>query len=131
MRAAEYAVTAPSGGEPAVLAVFYFGPDQGGSVDANVSRWVGQFTDAGGAPAKDKAKIEKRTRGAFAVTTVDVSGAYTNSMPGAPALTLQNQRMLGAIVEGPSGPVFFKLVGPADAVEFARAPFEALLDSVH
>jgi hypothetical protein len=131
MRAAEYTIAAPGGGEPAVLGVFYFGPDQGGSIDANVERWIGQFTDAAGAPAKSSAKVEKRSRGAFGITTVDVSGTFTNSMPGGPAGAQANQRMLGAIVEGPNGPVFFKLVGPAAAVAPAEAPFRELIDSVH
>src|SRR5688572_13276277 len=37
MRAAEYGV---SGDDKTELTVFYFGPDQGGSVDANITRWL-------------------------------------------------------------------------------------------
>ena len=52
-------------------------------------------------------------------------------MPGAPApKTLQDAMLLGAIAKGPLGSVFFKLVGPRDQVEGARAAFDAMIDSL-
>jgi len=46
MRAATYVVPAASGdAEGGECAVFYFGNDQGGSIDANIERWVAQFGD--------------------------------------------------------------------------------------
>ena len=39
-------------------------------------------------------------------------------------------RLLGAIVEGPEGAVFFKLTAPSRTAEAQRAAFEALLKSV-
>ena len=39
-------------------------------------------------------------------------------------------KLLGAIVEGPGGNVFFKLTGPAKTVEAARADFNKLLKGV-
>ena len=45
MRKASYDVPKVSGdAEDGELAVFYFGPGQGGSIDANVDRWVKQFS---------------------------------------------------------------------------------------
>src|SRR5690606_9966070 len=44
MRAATYEVPQAEGDtEPAELAVFYFGPGQGGDIDGNVERWAKQF----------------------------------------------------------------------------------------
>ena len=46
MRVATYVVPAASGdAEGGECAVFYFGNDQGGSVEANIERWVAQFGD--------------------------------------------------------------------------------------
>src|SRR5580704_17071265 len=66
MRLATYMV-AP-GGE---CGVYYFGPGQGGSVQANLDRWIGQFLEADGKPSKEAAKIVKRTVHGWPVTSVD------------------------------------------------------------
>ncbi len=127
MRLATYK-TEP-GGE---CGVYYFGSGQGGSVDANLDRWVGQFEQADGKPSKAAAKIAKQTIHGWQVTTVDVSGAYTGmggpiaqQGPAAPGY-----RMLGAIVEGPQGSIFFKFTGPAKTVAANRAAFEKMIASL-
>ena len=56
--------------------VFYFGPGQGGGVQANVDRWIGQFQQPNGKPSKDVAHMGKKTIHGFNVTTVDVTGTY-------------------------------------------------------
>jgi hypothetical protein len=124
MRAAEYGLE----NEPrAELSVFYFGADQGGTVEANVQRWLGQLAQPDGSDSAGKAKREElRVRG-MAVTLIEVTGNYSGGM-GAPGLT--DARLLGAIASGPKGPVFFKLVGPAPALEAARPSFRALLESL-
>lgn len=130
MRAAEYGLE----GEPqAELGVFYFGADQGGSVDANITRWLGQFTQADGSDTKAKAVREQATFGGVPVTTIEVTGAFSGgmAMPGAPAPgAIADAMLLGAIANGPQGPVFFKLTGPRPAVERARDAFRALLESL-
>src|SRR3954468_23388940 len=55
------------------LVVFYFGPGQGGSVEANIDRWVGQIAEPDGSSSKDKAKTSKKVVSGFPVTIVDVS----------------------------------------------------------
>src|SRR2546422_6210094 len=66
MRAATYRVPAVAGDkEDGECAVFYFGPGQGGGVNENIQRWVGQFqTEA-------KPQIKKQTINGLAVTTID------------------------------------------------------------
>ncbi len=107
MRLAEYVV--PGEGEPATITVFYFGPQGGGGVEANVKRWVGQFE--GGEP-----KRETTTVNGMKVHTVDVSGTYSAGMAGGNQPPKEGQRMLGAIVESPAGLFFFKMVGPEAVV---------------
>jgi hypothetical protein len=122
MRLATYEV--PDGGE---CGVYYFGQGQGGSVDANIDRWVGQFQQPEGKP-----KIEKRTIHGLKVTTVDVSGAYTGmGGPRAPeGPPKQGYRLLGAVVEGPQGSVFFKFTGPSKTVAQNQAGFEKILSTL-
>jgi hypothetical protein len=128
MRAAEYAVSGDAEGE-AVLTVFHFGAGLGGSVDENVARWAGQMRGERGEPITPA--ITRRTVGALPVTIVEAEGQMSTGMPGAPQpAPLVRARLLGAIVEGPQGLVFFKLSGPPTTVESARAAFDALLASL-
>ncbi|MFT3924887.1 MAG: hypothetical protein QM778_20295 [Myxococcales bacterium] len=73
------------------------------------------------------------TVGSVAVTTIEVTGAFSGgmAMPGAPSPAPINDAMLlGAIASGPQGPVFFKLTGPRASVERARDAFRGLLESL-
>jgi len=127
MRLATYTV-APG----AECGVYYFGSGQGGSVDANLDRWIGQFLQADGKPSKAAAKIAKRTAQGLSITTVDVAGAYTGmggptAQPGA---AMPGYRLLGAIVEGPQGSIFFKFTGPAKTLAANQAAFDKMIASL-
>lgn len=126
MRVATYEVPASKGVEAGECAVFYFGRGQGGELDANVQRWAGQFKE------KPTPKRERRTVAGMPVTRVDVEGTYLN--PGGGMMQSQGEkpgyRLLGAIVEGPEGNVFFKLTGPKATVDAAEAAFDGLLASL-
>jgi hypothetical protein len=130
MRAATYPVAPVQGDqEGAECAVYFFGPGQGGSIQANIERWEGQFTTAGGKPAP--AKVAKITIHGMPVTTIDVSGEYSG-MAGPTATTpihVSGYRLLGAIVESPSGNVFVKFTGSARTMAANQAKFQQLLDS--
>jgi hypothetical protein len=127
MRLATYTVA--TGGD---CAVYFFGAGQGGSVDANLDRWIGQFLQADGKPSKSAAKIAQQTVHGWPVTTVDVSGAYTGmgGPTAQPGPAMPGYRMLAAIVEGPQGSVFFKFIGPAKTVAANQAAFEKMLASL-
>jgi hypothetical protein len=119
MRAATYTV------DDAECAVYFFGLGQGGSIDDNLARWKKQFHGP-------DAKTGKRTIHSLAVTTIDVSGDYSGMggpMSGG-GVAKSGYRMLGAIVEGPGGNVFFKFTGPAKTIAANQPKFELLLGSV-
>jgi FlaG/FlaF family flagellin (archaellin) len=127
MRVATYSVPAAKGDdEGGECAVFYFGSDQGGNVDANIERWAGQFENS---PTPEKST--KQVNG-MTVTTVQVSGDFLS--PGGPMMQSQgkkeNYKLSGAIVEAPEGMVFFKFTGPRATVEAARSEFDALISSI-
>jgi len=129
MRKATYKVpAAPKDPEDGELAVFYF-RGEGGSTEANIQRWISQFPDA--KPADTKRS--QRTVSGMNQTIVEVEGTYSGGMPGGPpsAATPKAQyRLMGAVVETPAGPYFFKLTGPKKTVEAAKSTFFTLLDSV-
>ncbi len=126
MRVATYTVPAPPGGETGECAVFAFGPGQGGTVEANVQRWSAQF-EGGPAPQRSTRQV-----GGLTVHLAQVSGTYL--APGGPRMQSQGKKtgykLLGAIVEGPGGLIFFKLTGPAPTVAGAQAEFDALLGTI-
>ena len=115
MRVATYTVS--DSGE---CVVYFFGQGQGGAIDANLERWKNQFHGA-------TAKTGKRSIHGLAVTTIDVSGDYSGM---GDAAAKPGYRMLGAIVEGPGGNVFFKFTGPAKTISQNQPKFDALLESV-
>ena len=131
MRAATYRVPAVQGDpEDGECAVFYFGPGQGGTVEANVNRWVTQFTADPGNPAQFT--TEQHTMNGLPVTTVEFSGTYLASAgPMSPVKQRKpNYRLLGAIVEAPEGNLFFKFTGPAPTVTASAEEFRAMLQSL-
>jgi len=110
----------------AECAVYLFGEAQGGSIDANLERWKNQFH---GGPA---AKVSRRTIHGLQVTTIDASGEYSGM--GGPMssdkIVKPAYRLLGAIVEGPSGNVVFKFTGPTKTIAANQPKFETLLNSI-
>jgi hypothetical protein len=130
MRLAEYDVPhAGSDSADAECTVITFGPGQGGNIDDNIGRWVGQFSPQAGAPTKAVGTVN-----GMKVTRVEVTGAYhPMQMPGAPSApaTLSNARLIGAIVEAPTGLWFFKLTGPDATVKAAANDFDAMMASLH
>jgi hypothetical protein len=132
MRAATYTIPAAKGDpEPAELAVFFFGQGQGGPADANVKRWIDQFRKADGGSAENVATVKKETLAGLPATSLDVKGTYLGGGPqmgsGAPKA---GYRLLGAIVEGPGGNLYFKLTGPEKTVAEAAKPFRKLLEGI-
>jgi hypothetical protein len=131
-RRAQYKLPRAAGdAEDAEMAVYNF-PGGGGTPQANVDRWLSQFTKADGSPAADSAKVVKKTIGSIPVTIVDIGGTYAGSMmmmqqasKGKPHV-----RMLAAIAETSSGPWFFKLTGPENSVKKYQLEFDAFINSI-
>jgi hypothetical protein len=127
MRVANYSIPATDGdGEAGECAVFYFGNDQGGNIDANINRWIAQFENP------DKPNRETKEVNGFKITIVQIAGTYL--APAGPMMESQgkkeNYRLLGAIVEAPEGLVFFKCTGPAKTMTAAETEFNELVNSI-
>ena len=124
MRLATYSVPRVKGdAEDGECAVFYFGPNQGGGVEDNIDRWIGQFENPS-TPLRST-----RTVRGLSIARVRMHGAYL--APGGPHMESQGKKpdfmLMGAIVTGPQGAVFFKLIGPAKTVGAAAAEFDRMI----
>lgn len=123
MRAASYQIPAAKGDKDGgELNVFVLG----GDVDANIQRWVDEFSgmDLKTVVRNDR-KVNEMRQAVVEVPKGKFSGGMGDKGPS------DNYGLLGAIVVSPTGPeYFFKLTGPAATVKAARAPFYALLDSM-
>jgi hypothetical protein len=133
MRLAEFALPKVAGdAEDATATVYFFG-GQGGSVQANLDRWIGQMAQPGGGSSKDTARTTTlASTGGLKITLVDVSGTYVAEMtPGsAERFNKPGFRQLAAVVDTPAGPHFVKVVGPAKTVATWEASVTAFLKSL-
>jgi hypothetical protein len=132
MRVAQFAVPRAAGDtQDAELVLYYFG-GAGGTIEANIDRWVGQMQQPDGRPSSAVAKRQSRTVNGLKVTLVDVPGTYVAEMtPGSPQRhNSPNFHLRAAVIETSNGPYFIKLTGPAKTVAASEKAFEAFLASV-
>lgn len=132
MRFAQYKLPKADGDtEDALLVVYYFGPGQGGTPEANIERWLKQVKQPDGSESTDKAKTGKTTVNGLAVSTVDVLGNYSGGMSpdSAPKDSKTLYRLRGAIVETPKGSYFVKLTGPEKTVSHWERDYDAYINS--
>lgn len=108
----------------------------GGSVDANIDRWFGQFTqpDGGDTKAKFKDKLKKLEIAGTEVHLVDVAGTYKDQRgPFNPAAAVEREkyRMLAAVITSPKlGNYFIKFYGPERTVADNAKGFDEMIRSL-
>ena len=132
MRKAQFTLPRAAGdAEDAELVVFYFGPGEGGTVEANLNRWYGQFAQPDSSASADKAQVTRDTADGMNLTMVDLDGTFIAPlMPGTPeSYNKPDFRMLAAVLETSEGPYFFKLVGPKKTIAQHAANFNAFMKS--
>ena len=132
MRVGQFAIPKTTGdSQDAEIVVYYFG-GSGGTIEANIERWIGQMQQPDGKPSAGVAQKSKRTINGLSVSLVDVSGTYiAEMMPGAAERhNNPNFRLRAAVVETPNGPYYIKLTGPAKTVAAADKAFEQFLSSL-
>jgi len=133
MRSATYIVQPAEGDtDSAECVVYYFGPSSGGGKDANLQRWAGQFEQPDGSSSMDKAKMGEEKINDLNVSTIDLSGTYL--VASGPMMQVSGKkegyRLLGAIVEGPQGSIFFKMTGPDKTMAASEGDFNELIASL-
>lgn len=133
MRVADWTLPKAAGDkDDATLTLYYFGTG-GGTVQANIDRWISQMSQPDGKPTKDLAKTAAMTStSGLKISTFDVTGTYVaEKMPGSPdRYNEPGYRMRNAVIETAGGAHYVKFVGPAKTVEKWGASFEAFLRSL-
>lgn len=126
MRKAQFKVETADGAAEVVF--FHFGKGQGGSVQANVDRWLGQFAES-----KDKlnARTEKKTVAGREITYVFAEGTYMSGPPFGQKTPLKNQALIGAIIKNDDGDVFVKMTGLKIITNKAEPTFKKLVESAN
>ncbi len=104
----------------------------GGDVEANISRWAGQFTAPAGGEVKPQ--IDKLTVDGSEVQLVSLSGTYKDT-PGGPfaggkTVLRENYQMLGAICQTKAGNYFLKLYGPKATIAENEKAFRSMVESM-
>ncbi len=109
------------------IAFFEFDAGSGGATQANIDRWLTEFTEP-----KDKlnSAIASVIVGKTPVTYVSAEGTYNSGMPGQDAAPKPENGLLGAIVGSPDGSrVFVKMTGPKATVKSATDDFKKMVES--
>ncbi len=98
----------------------------GGSIEANIDRWVGQFS------GKMEKEVTKEKHNGLTVHLVDLTGTFANSPNGpfGPKKMEDDYRMLGAICVSSTGNYFLKFYGPKKTVASQLDNFKKMLKSV-
>lgn len=132
MRLAQFSVPGPgaeadtAGG--AEMVVYYFGPTQGGTLEANVERWQSQFTGPDGGPVEPEIT---ELGGHLEATLVSLRGNYARGVGMGPGDNALPERMLLAgIVETPQGKLYPQLHGPSALVAAERPAFVAFIEGM-
>jgi hypothetical protein len=84
----------------------------GGTVQANIDRWKGQFN-----PQPQQPSQELIEAGGMTITLVDLSGDFNDQRgPFAPPVKRANYRMIGAVIPQESQLNFIKATGPQKTI---------------
>jgi hypothetical protein len=107
----------------------------GGTVQANIDRWCGQFAQPDGGDTKEKVTTKAFKVAGCNVTVVDIPGTYLDQpggpFAGGPKVSRPDYRMLAGIVETPeAGNYFLKFYGPAATVERHAEGFKKMLEGM-
>lgn len=123
MRLAEYRVPGASGALPVEIVVYFFGPGQGGSPQANLERWKGQFSNPNGGPVGES--VRRDTTGAFPLTIAEYTGTYARGIGAGSSsdAARPGHKLIAVVAETPRGTLFFQCFGPAAAVDAQRSAY--------
>jgi hypothetical protein len=127
----EFAI--PSEGELAAGRMTVMGA--GGTIEANIDRWCGQFAQPDGGDTKAKVTRKELKVAGCSVTLVDIPGTYLDKpggpFAGGPTVERPGYRMLAAIVRTPeAGNYYLKFYGPTATVEQHAAGFQKMIEGM-
>lgn len=105
----------------------------GGSIEANINRWSGQFSQPDGSSSEDATKVEEIEVSGVKTHIVSITGTFAERRggPTAPPRMKRDYRMLGAIYETGTGRSYFvKLYGDQKTIDAHEERFKAFIKSM-
>ncbi len=107
----------------------------GGSIEANIVRWQGQFTQPDGGDTAGKTKQKAMEIDGQKVNFVDITGTFMDAVggpfSGKPKVERKNYRMLAAIIQTEAnGNYFVKFYGPKATIDKNEKYFKKMLESL-
>ncbi len=114
------------------LVVYHSGAAGAGGLEANMTRWAGQFRQPDGRPGLDVARIDEFEVNGIEVHTIELEGTYVaETTPGSGEhLDRPNRSLWAAIVYSGAGAYYFKVVGPTETVNRWAASYDEMLASL-
>ena len=109
------------------IVFYYFGPGQGGGIEPNIERWIGQFD---GEPKVERDVVEKD---GHKIHYLYAKGTYLDSGMGGPfagkKTAKEGYMMLAAIIESEKGAVFLKATAPEKSALATQEAFKKVAES--
>ena len=104
----------------------------GGSVDANLNRWVGQFLDSDKKRMTDYSTVRNEKIHELEITFAYTAGIYLKSGMGnrGPTVEKPNYGLLAAIVRATNETYYFKCTGPKKTLDNYINSFETFIRSL-
>ncbi len=119
--------------DSATLSIFYFGQGGGGTIEANLDRWLTQLSMPDSSDPKAASIQYVTTVEGMPVHIVSVSGNYNapvGGMMSGETVSKNNYVLVGAVVEAPEGNVFFKETGPEKTARAMAEGFLAMIKQI-
>jgi hypothetical protein len=123
MRQAEYHVKGEDGGE----AVAAWSSGIKGTEQQNIDRWAGLMSGEAEAALP---MVKHRKVAGMNVALVEMEGTYKDPMAGVNE-PRPGQLFRGAIIDGPNGTIFIKMVGPKAVMDAAADQWTMMIDGMH
>lgn len=103
----------------------------GGSVEANIARWIDQFEQVDGTSSRDHARTMSMNIDGSPATFVRVAGTFMSQNPpmSGPIVPMESYGLFGVVFEVQPDPYFLKCVGPRDAIEAQAESLTQLVGS--
>jgi hypothetical protein len=111
------------------VVVYFFGPQQQPNVEANLTRWKGQFSHADGSPVIEK--VSRDSTGAFSIVFAEYEGDYRRGIGAGSADSVRTgQRLIAAIVPTPKGTMYIQMFGTAARIAAERDAFVSFVKAI-
>lgn len=103
----------------------------GGSVEANIARWIDQFEQPDGTASREHARTMSMNIDGSPATFVRVAGTFMSQNPpmSGPIVPMLDYGLFGVVFEVQPDPFFLKCVGPRTAIEAQAESLTQLVGS--